>query len=105
MTVPIAANAYGWDRALAAMFCRAKAGETVSIMAARSQVRGDRWGCVLCRVLDVLVARGHCIQALDTGDGATSGWAAIRSGLLLTLVFLVLLAPLLALGFWAGRVL
>jgi len=37
--------------------------ETVSLRAAKAQVAGRRWGCVLCRLMDV-VAPGHCADQL-----------------------------------------
>jgi hypothetical protein len=33
--------------------------ETISLRAAKARAKGEQWGCVLCRVLD-LFAKGHC---------------------------------------------
>ncbi|MDE2468370.1 MAG: hypothetical protein KGL35_06415, partial [Bradyrhizobium sp.] len=59
------ADGYGLDRAAAAMFCGAKHGETVSLMAAEARTRGARWGCVMCRLLSALVERHHCDRVLS----------------------------------------
>jgi hypothetical protein len=37
--------------------------ETVSFRSARARDRGERWGCILCGLLDV-VHRNHCDLAL-----------------------------------------
>lgn len=39
--------------------------ETISSRAARAKQNGKRWGCVLCRLLDVL-DRGHCERNMET---------------------------------------
>ena len=39
---------------------------TISARAARAWIRGNRWGCVLCTVLDA-ISPGHCLQALIDG--------------------------------------
>ena len=41
-------------------------GETISARAGKAQRRGKRWGCVLCRFLD-LFEEGHCEGAVQ-GD-------------------------------------
>jgi hypothetical protein len=33
--------------------------ETISLHAARARDRGERWGCVLCKLLDYVV-KDHC---------------------------------------------
>jgi hypothetical protein len=83
MSLPVVADGYGLDRALAAMFCGAKAGETVSLMAARADQNGRRWGCWLCWFLSIAVERGHCALALATSDAPTAKPAAYRAGALL----------------------
>lgn len=37
--------------------------ETISKRAARAQVRGDKWGCILCKILDKLDP-DHCKKEL-----------------------------------------
>lgn len=37
--------------------------ETLSKRAAQARDKGQRWGCLLCRLLDA-VDRGHCDDAL-----------------------------------------
>lgn len=78
---PIVADAYGLDRAAAALFCGAKAGETISLMMARGAVSGRLWPCLACRVLDWAVERGHCARVL-AGD-PTPILSKIRAAVLL----------------------
>lgn len=40
-------------------------GETISVAAARNRNAGGRWGCVLCRVLGLLLRTDHCTNALN----------------------------------------
>jgi hypothetical protein len=40
-----------------------KEDETVSSAAGRAMQRGDRWGCVLCRWLD-LFEKDHCLKSI-----------------------------------------
>lgn len=40
-------------------------GQTVSAHAAYAQSKGKKWGCVLCKLLNV-VNPGHCTRALDS---------------------------------------
>lgn len=42
--------------------------ETISSRAEKARLRGDRWGCVLCKWLDK-VDPGHCQRALEKGEG------------------------------------
>lgn len=79
----LVADGYGLDRALAALFLGAKGGETVSLMAARADAGGKRWGCILCRALGVLVERDHCKKVLVSGDGPTPLAPSYRAGVLL----------------------
>ena len=81
-TASIAAGGFGYDRALAAMFCGAKHGETVSQVAAVAALRGSRTGCGMCRLLHILVERNHCQIILQT-DAETHGVSALRAGLVL----------------------
>ena len=90
MTLPLVANAYGWDRACAALFMHARAGETMSQMIGLAARRGERWGRWGSAALSWAVEPGHCEMAL-AGDGqATSGRAAVMSGVLLLASALVL---------------
>jgi hypothetical protein len=43
--------------------------ETISSRAAKAQLKGKRWGCVLCRLLDY-VQKGHCLKSIETDEGA-----------------------------------
>ena len=103
MSLPFIADGYGLDRAIAAMWCHAKHGETVSLQAARAQKDGRLWGCVLCRVLDRLVERGHCTMALDP-DMLTARPAAYRAGALLVVLGVALWAVPLILWRLIARV-
>lgn len=38
--------------------------ETVSLRAAKAREDGQRWGCVLCRILDAL-HKQHCARVLE----------------------------------------
>lgn len=54
--------AIGIDNALSACF-GGDGSTTISRRAAIAQQKGRRWGCVLCRFLDVL-DKGHCAREL-----------------------------------------
>ena len=45
--------------------------ETISSRAAKAHKKGKRWGCILCRLLDI-VDKNHCEKSveLDEGDRA-----------------------------------
>lgn len=93
MALPFIADGYGLDRALAALLWGARAGETVSVMAARSRNAGRWTGCAVCRLLGLLVEANHCDKALATGDGQTARPAALRAGVLLILYAAAVVAP------------
>ena len=38
--------------------------ETLSSRSARAQLRGERWGCVLCKILD-RIDKGHCQKSIE----------------------------------------
>lgn len=42
--------------------------ETISSRAAKAQVAGKKWGCVLCKILD-LFQKDHCKISLNTAVG------------------------------------
>lgn len=42
--------------------------ETVSSNAGKAALQGRRWGCVLCRILDVF-DRDHCTKAIEADEG------------------------------------
>ncbi len=42
--------------------------ETISSRAAKAEVRGKRWGCVLCTFLDKLDP-DHCKKSLELDEG------------------------------------
>lgn len=43
--------------------------ETISSRAAKAQAKGRRWGCILCRALN-LIQRDHCQRSLEPDEGA-----------------------------------
>lgn len=88
MTVPYRADGLGYDRSIAALFFHAKLGETVSTMAGRGQAARKPWACVLCRVLDAVVERGHCARSIVV-DGITANGPAIRAGFAMVLGFVM----------------
>lgn len=97
MSLPLVADGYGLDRALAAMFWHAEHGETVSFMAALDERANRRAGCWMCWFLGWAVERGHCALALASGDLPTARPAAYRAGFwLLMLLVSIWAVPLLA---------
>ena len=42
--------------------------ETISSRAAKAEVRGKRWGCLLCKFLDKLDPN-HCEKSIETDEG------------------------------------
>lgn len=45
--------------------------ETISSRAGKAARRGRRWGCVLCRVLDVF-ERDHCEKSIEPDRGRST---------------------------------
>jgi hypothetical protein len=39
-------------------------GESISVAAAKAQLAGVRWGCVLCKILAKLLRDDHCTASL-----------------------------------------
>lgn len=37
--------------------------ETISARAAKAQIAGRKWGCILCKILDA-IQKDHCVNAL-----------------------------------------
>lgn len=44
--------------------------ETISSRAHKAALKGKRWGCVLCRLLDLLDP-GHCARVVEWDEGDT----------------------------------
>ena len=42
--------------------------ETISSRAAKARLAGERWGCVLCKLLDKLDP-GHCARSIEHDEG------------------------------------
>lgn len=45
--------------------------ETISSRAGKAMREGKRWGCMLCRFLD-LFQRGHCDKSIEPNVGANA---------------------------------
>jgi hypothetical protein len=45
--------------------------ETISSRAAKAMLAGKQWGCILCKLLD-LVQRDHCLQSLEQDHGTNA---------------------------------
>jgi hypothetical protein len=43
-------------------------GETISSRAGKAMQEGKRWGCMLCKFLN-LFQKDHCLKAIDNADG------------------------------------
>jgi hypothetical protein len=76
------------DEALNVLFFDGQPDETISLHAADAQRAGRRWGCVLCKILSVIVERDHCAKQFL--PGTTAPTAALRAGIALA----VLASPL-----------
>ncbi len=63
-------------------------GETVSMRAALGQKAGIWYWCVFCRVLSVLVQKGHCDAVLT--NAPTPWWVYVRAGAAFLAVPLIL---------------
>lgn len=53
---------------LANAIIRGAPDETISSRAAKAEIRGKRWGCVLCKFLDKL-DKDHCKKSLESDEG------------------------------------
>ncbi len=42
--------------------------ETISSRAAKAQIRGKKWGCVLCKILDK-IDKDHCAKNIELDEG------------------------------------
>lgn len=42
--------------------------ESISSRAGKAKRRGDRWGCILCKLLDAVVPH-HCAGAIEEDEG------------------------------------
>lgn len=60
---------------------------TISLTAARAEVRGERWGCVLCAWLHATLRQRHCMRTLD-GE-PMSGFAQVSAAVQIAAVFVV----------------
>lgn len=62
-------------------------GQTISYNSAVSKDKGEKWACVLCRILDVLIQQGHCTSVRQ--KQTTPVTALIRAGVALLFVAFV----------------
>ena len=56
------------DQGVNVVFMRGDPDETVSSRAAKAQRKGHRWGCVLCRFMD-LFDKDHCEKNIEPDEG------------------------------------
>lgn len=42
--------------------------ETISSRAYKASLKGERWGCVLCKVLN-WISRDHCLKSVEWDEG------------------------------------
>jgi hypothetical protein len=70
---------YQLDCLLNALFLGGERNQTVSLHADRARMQHKAWGCVLCRVLAVLVQPDHCQKQGDGQPESTE--AAVRAAL------------------------
>jgi hypothetical protein len=43
--------------------------ETISSHAGKAMLSGERWGCILCRFLE-LFEKDHCLKAIEPDEGS-----------------------------------
>lgn len=79
----LVSNGFGFDRAVAAMFMRARHGETMSYQTAVANRDAKRWGCIGCRLLGLTVEKDHCANTLLQNGPPTAVIASYRAGMLL----------------------
>ncbi|MDR5883617.1 hypothetical protein [Caballeronia sp. LZ032] len=53
--------------------------ETISSRAGKAMQEGKRWGCVLCRCLDLL-QKDHCLKSIESDEGARALFPENQSG-------------------------
>jgi len=82
------------DALLNVVLLNGNVGETISLHAALAQQAGERWGCILCRVLNAVVERHHCRdQIMHVRGGAiTFIRAAVAIGALLWVMWRIAVA-------------
>ena len=86
----LVSDGFGFDRAFAAAFMRAKHGETMSLMFDLADEAGKRWGCIGCRCLARLVEPDHCAKTRNADGPPTAVLASYRAGALLFVLLLIL---------------
>lgn len=62
---------------------------TISLAAARAEVRGEKWGCALCWWLRETLRQAHCRRTLagEPMSGFANVSAAVQIGLLFAAIF------------------
>lgn len=56
------------DQGINAVFMSGHPDETVSSRAAKAQLKGKRWGCILCKFLNKL-DENHCEKSIENDRG------------------------------------
>ena len=57
------------DQGLNVIFLNGDPDETVSSHAGKDARKGERWACVLCKLLDKLDP-GHCVRYMEADEGS-----------------------------------
>lgn len=52
------------DETLNTIYFDGRANQTLSLHAALAAKKGKRWGCILCKILNILVEKDHCLNTL-----------------------------------------
>jgi len=78
-------------------------GQTISYNSAVSRDKGEQWGCIVCKLLDIIVQPGHCTQTRTRQ--ATPKIALIRAGAALLCVALLHFLALFGIVFLVGNLL
>jgi hypothetical protein len=45
-------------------------GETISSRAGKARAQGQKWACVLCKVLAWITATNHCAESVEANEGS-----------------------------------
>jgi hypothetical protein len=59
----------GVDITFASLIFGSKPPTTISDIAGKAMLSGERWGCILCRFLE-LFEKDHCLKAIEPDEGS-----------------------------------
>lgn len=94
----LVSDGFGLDRAFAALFMRAKRGQTMSYQTAIADKAKEEWGCIGCKLLGWWVEKDHCRKTLMQDGPPTAVFASYRAGVLLFALALLFCAVPWAVG-------